>query len=88
MSLQNATGALTTIFGLGITLAAFGLTLEFVDRSFNRYSPQPQRKRKQSGYKNLLSYGMPQSKGYGLPQSKGRKRSTGTYNDFFAGLDY
>ena len=44
MSLGSVGGTITSVVGLGITLGALGLALEFTDRAFDRASP-----RKRSG---------------------------------------
>ncbi len=46
MSLAGVGGTITTVVGLGITLGALGLALEFTDRAFDRASPNPRRKGK------------------------------------------
>jgi len=46
MSLAGVGGTIGTVVGLGITLGALGLALEFTDRAFDRASPNPRRKGK------------------------------------------
>jgi len=43
MSLGSVGGTIGTVVGLGITLGALGLALEFTDRAFDRASPNPRR---------------------------------------------
>lgn len=80
-NLANATGAITNIAMLGFTLGALGLTLEFVDRSISRATPEGRKgKRKPifdmggGGNTNLFNP---------MPQKKGK--NTNSYGDFFGG---
>lgn len=82
MSLNNVTGTIGTVVGLGITLGALGLALEFVDRSFDRASPNPRR----SGKKRKPMMDM--SGDFGnifdpMPTKKGKKNQGG--EDFYGG---
>lgn len=42
----DVSGAITGIVGLGVTLGALGLALEFTDRAFDRATPRNGKKRK------------------------------------------
>ena len=80
MSLAGVGGTITTVVGLGITLGALGLALEFTDRAFDRASPRPRRTGKRKPLFDT-SFGQ-QNFGSGIPKSngvrKGRRRSRPT----------
>lgn len=87
MSLGNISGTIGTVVGLGITLGALGLALEFVDRSFDRASPNKRKGKRQPIFD--MGYGGSGS-GNGIfdvpspKRSRGKKsQSRNMYGDFF-----
>lgn len=82
--LGNVSGTIGTVVGLGITLGALGLALEFVDRSFDRATPRSSRSRK-SKRKPLFdtSYGSGNGGIFNIPTKAKGKKSNKMYGDFF-----
>jgi len=73
MSLASVGGTITTVVGLGITLGALGLALEFTDRAFDRASPRPRRTGKRKPLFDT-SFGQ-QNFGSGIPKRNGVRNS-------------
>lgn len=89
MSLNNVTGTIGTVVGLGITLGALGLALEFVDRSFDRASPNPRR----SGKKRKPIMDMGGMGDFGnifdpMPSTKGKKSQGENFYGGYGGYGY
>lgn len=98
MSLGSVGGTITTVVGLGVTLGALGLALEFTDRAFDRASPNPRRtgKRKPLFDTSLGTGKQRRQKAFDsgkqnintmfdpAPRRSGKRRSGGgLYGDFF-----
>lgn len=74
-------GTITGIVGLGVTLGALGLALEFVDRSFDRATPRNGKRQKRQPLFDL-GFNEPRRK------TKGRRSSNSIFDvpkggDFF-----
>jgi len=80
--IQNVGGTITGIVGLGITLGALGLALEFVDRSFDRATPQSGRRTKRKPLFDTSYTDSIFDMGGTKPKRKGKKQNN-MYGDFF-----
>lgn len=75
MSLNNVAGTIGTVVGLGVTLGALGLALEFTDRAFDRAAPRRNGKRRKR--QPLFDFGSEMQP----RRTKSRRRT----NDVFGG---
>lgn len=88
-NLAGVSGTIGTIVGLGFTLGALGLTLEFVNRAVDRATPQPQGKRRK--YKPVFEVGMGNYRSSDSvfspmqSKSKGKNSNANAYENFFGG---
>lgn len=73
--IQNVGGTITNIVGLGITLGALGLALEFADRSFDRATPRDRRTKR----KPIFDVGNMDRMFEPFPPRKSRKRSNNVF---------
>ena len=82
-NLANVTGAVTNIAALGFTLGALGLTLEFVDRSFSRATPNGKKGKR----KPIFDMGYNDSNIFSpMPQKKGKSSNEyAGFGGFFGG---
>ena len=83
-NLASVGGTITNIAGLAFTVAALGITLEFVDRAIDRAVPSGRKGKRKPIFDT--GYGMKRNGGGSILdpyQSKGKKQST--YNNFFGG---
>jgi len=77
----NVAGTIGTVVGLGVTLGALGLALEFVDRSFDRATPR-NAKGKRRKRQPLFDMGFDQ------PRTKSKGRRSNNIFDVPRGGDF
>jgi len=81
MSLSGVSGTVGTIVGLGITVAALGLVLNFTQRAFDQ-SPGKKQSRRNPVFDTSLGGGRRSNRNnmFSLPQQKRRKQSSELFN--------
>lgn len=83
MSFSQAAGTITNIATLGFTLGALGLTLNFVDRAFDRVTPRNNGKSRSRG--PVFDTGMSRNENlFSLPKPKKSRRGNSFNTELFS----